>query len=209
MQRSYYTDSIDALDHTSQTGHHYHHAGPYEAALPIRNRHPPSSPLAAVHDSNMEALRATPRENILDSLRSHKPLQGVASIPPGGRDGLGNTMLYQEGSDLMRDSDAAGGPYKRWPGIDYHPADLKGKGEPAYSAHRSKHRSMPVSAVYASAPVSPPSIPRTTEEDGERRTHRHRHHRSLSRQRLTDGFARHFGSVRRHQSKKKPAEEAE
>jgi hypothetical protein len=30
-----------------------------------------------------------------------------------------------------------GGAYKRWPGLDYHPDDVKGKGEPSYSIEKA------------------------------------------------------------------------
>ncbi|RDA85927.1 hypothetical protein CP532_0833 [Ophiocordyceps camponoti-leonardi (nom. inval.)] len=212
--KAYYTDSIDALDSSTPEGHHYHHAGPYEAALPIRNLNPRLSPLAATHASNVEALRATPRQNVLDSLRLHKPIHGVASVPSGGVDGQGNRMEYEEGADIMRDSDAAGGPYKRWPGLDYHPDDLKGKGEPAYTttmARSKKRLSMPVlpsSSSPFTTVTSPPALLTSPEEEeeesNETAAHRegHRHRRSLSRVRLTDGIIRRIGSVRRHCRKK-------
>ncbi|KAF4592152.1 protein kinase [Ophiocordyceps camponoti-floridani] len=141
-----YTDTIDALD---TIGPRYHHSGPYDAALPSRNINATTSPLAAVHDSNMEALRATPRENVIDALSRNVPLQGVASIPPGETDLSGRVMEYAEGADLMREADSAGGAYKRWPGLNYHPDDLKGKGEPDFTTGkhhgRQSHRlSVPI-----------------------------------------------------------------
>lgn len=108
------TDTIDALD---TIGGAYHHGGPYDATLRSRNLNKKYSPVAAVQDSNMEAIRATPRENIMDSLIKHVPLQGTASIPSGARDMRGRIMYYEEGADLMREPDAAGGAYKRWDGI--------------------------------------------------------------------------------------------
>ncbi|KAH0593879.1 hypothetical protein MHUMG1_08201 [Metarhizium humberi] len=127
------TDTIDALD---TIGGAYHHGGPYDATLRSRNLNKKYSPVAAVQDSNMEAIRATPRENIMDSLIKHVPLQGTASIPSGARDMRGRIMYYEEGADLMREPDAAGGAYKRWDGIQYHPDDLKGKGEPSFTLER-------------------------------------------------------------------------
>lgn len=62
----------------------------------------------------MEAIRATPREFIADSLNKHVPLQGTALIPSGARDMSGDVMEYEEGADLMREKDAAGGAYRRW-----------------------------------------------------------------------------------------------
>jgi hypothetical protein len=129
------TDLIDSLDTVGGT---YHHGGPYDATLASRNRNKKYSPLEAVHDSNMEAIKATPREYIQDSLEKHVPLQGTAVIPPGARDLSGKVMQYEEGADLNREPDAKGGPYKRWAGIDYRPDDLKGKGEPSYTFEKEK-----------------------------------------------------------------------
>lgn len=108
------TDTIDALDTVGGT---YHHGGPYDATLASRNLNEKYSPLAAVRDSNMEAIRATPREFIDDSLRKHVPLQGTATVPSGAHDFSGKLMEYTEGADLMREPDAAGGAYKRWEGM--------------------------------------------------------------------------------------------
>lgn len=104
-------DQIDALD---TIGGAYHHGGPYDATLISRNLNKKYSPVAAVQDSNLETLRATPREYIIDSLERHLPLQGTATVPPGGMDLSGRRMSYEEGPDLMREPDAAGGAYKRW-----------------------------------------------------------------------------------------------
>jgi len=104
-------DTIDRLD---MVGGNYHHEGPYDAALLARNTSWESSPIAAVSASNEEALRATPRENIIDALERHRPLEGVANIPPGVPDKLGRILDYEEGADLQRD---AGGDYRRWPGV--------------------------------------------------------------------------------------------
>ncbi|ODA83004.1 hypothetical protein RJ55_01513 [Drechmeria coniospora] len=127
------TDTIDALD---TIGGRYHHGGPYDATLVSRNLDKRYSPVAAVQATNMEALRATPRENIIDSLERHVPLQGTSSIPAGDCDMSGNVMRYNEGADLMREPDAEGGAYKRWAGVNYHPDDLKGKGEPSFTIER-------------------------------------------------------------------------
>jgi hypothetical protein len=108
------TDIIDALDTVGGT---YHHGGPYDATLASRNVDEKYSPLAAVRDSNMEAIKATPREYIQDCLTKHVPLQGTATIPNGAYDMSGNRMLYAEGADLMREPDAPGGAYKRWDGV--------------------------------------------------------------------------------------------
>ena len=110
------TDTIDSLDR-SAVGGSYHHGGPYDATLASRNTNELYSPVAAVHESNMEALKATPREYIIDSLQKHVPLQGTATVPSGGQDMSGNVIEYKEGADLMREPDAPGGPYKRWDGV--------------------------------------------------------------------------------------------
>lgn len=108
-------DSIDRLDPTSQFA--YHHEGPYDAALLARNTSYESSPVAALADSNREALKATPAENIKEALERHKPLDGVAVVPPGERDRLGRVYNYEEGTDMMREGNPEGGAYKQWPGV--------------------------------------------------------------------------------------------
>lgn len=114
-------DTIDVLDKSTQFA--YHHEGPYDATLLSRNLVPKYSPVEAVRGSNEEALKATPKEHIRDALERHMPLQGTAVIPPGEEDFSGRRMSYEEGADLMREPDAAGGAYKRWPDmvlIEYH-----------------------------------------------------------------------------------------
>lgn len=112
-----FTDTIDRLDHTAFGGA-YHHAGPYDAALAGRNTNPLYSPLEAVKDSNTEAIRATPRDYIIDSATKQVPLQGTAGLPPGvPHPRTGEVLDYEEGTDLMREPHAGGGPYKRWPGL--------------------------------------------------------------------------------------------
>lgn len=126
------TDLIDSLDATA-IGGTYHHGGPYDATLANRNINKKYSPVEAVKESNMEALKATPQEFIQDSLTKHVPLQGTAIVPPGMSDFNGRPMEYQEGADLMREDSAPGGPYRRYEGIQYHSHDLKGKGEPGFT----------------------------------------------------------------------------
>lgn len=128
-------DLIDSLDRSMGTA--YHHEGPYDATLISRNTNFKNSPVEAVRDSNIAALRATPRENIRDALDKHVPLQGVATIPPGMAGHDGKPMNYEEGADLMREEDAPGGAYKRWEGMNYHPEDYKGKGEPSFTIERA------------------------------------------------------------------------
>lgn len=102
-------DTIDKLDVIN-----YHHEGPYDAALLARNTSHKSSPVAAVRETNNEALRATPRENIMDSIDRHRPLDGVAAIPPGQTDRFGREYKYEEGDNMMIHN---GANYKRWPGV--------------------------------------------------------------------------------------------
>lgn len=126
-------DTIDALDDVA--GAAYHHSGPYDATLFARNNSS-TGPLGALVDSNAETLRATPHDKIVDSVRGHRPLDGVAAFAPGETDRDGNRYEYSE-SNMMLDSDAPGGAYKRWPGVQYHPEDIKGKGEPSYSVEKA------------------------------------------------------------------------
>ena len=107
-------DLIDRLDNTGMS--QYHHEGPFDAASMARNKHIKHSPIAAVRDSTEEALRATPRENIVDAVRKHRPIEGTANIPPGIPDGFGRVLNYTEGTDLQRD-ELSGGNYRRVPGV--------------------------------------------------------------------------------------------
>ncbi len=106
---------IDRLD-PAIGGRAYHHEGPYDAALMSRNRDPKHAPVKALETSNEEALRATPQENIKDALERHKPLDGVAIVPPGQPDRLGRVYRYQEGDDLMHEPSSGDPGMKRWPG---------------------------------------------------------------------------------------------
>ena len=127
-------DTIDSLD---TVGGGYHHEGPFDATLYTRNTAYRSSPVAAVAESNIEALKATPRDKIVDSVRGHRPLDGVASTPPGQMDRNGQTYNYREGENMMIEHGPDGGAYKRYPGVQYHPDDIKGKSEPSYSIEKA------------------------------------------------------------------------
>ncbi|KAK5172201.1 uncharacterized protein LTR77_003839 [Saxophila tyrrhenica] len=129
-------DSIDKLD-PAVGGIAYHHEGPYDAALMSRNRNPKTAPLGAVENTNQEALKATPRENIKDAVERHKPLDGTAVVPPGEQDRFGRVYQYREGADLMHEGSSGDAGYKRWPGKDYDPEDLKGQSEPGFSLGRA------------------------------------------------------------------------
>lgn len=127
-------DKIDSLDEVN--GGAYHHGGPYDATLFARNNSH-TSPLAALSDSNAEALKATPHEKIVDSVRGHRPLDGVAAYAPGESDRFGHVYNYEQGDNMMIAGNPEGGAYKRWPGLQYHPDDVKGKGEPSYTIEKA------------------------------------------------------------------------
>ena len=129
-------DMIDRLD-PAIGGRAYHHEGPYDAALLSRNLNSKTAPLKALETSNKEALKATPRENIRDAVERHKPLDGVALVPPGEQDRFGRQYNYEEGADLMHEPSSGDPGYKRWPGKDYDPDDLKGESEPNFSLDRA------------------------------------------------------------------------
>lgn len=129
-------DMIDRLD-PAIGGVAYHHEGPYDAALFARNRNDKHAPIKALEDSNREALKATPAENVKDSLERHKPLDGTAFVPPGQTDRFGRKYDYEEGADLMHEGSSGDAGYKRWPGKDYDPDDLKGESEPTFGIDRA------------------------------------------------------------------------
>ena len=126
-------DSIDKLDEVGAT---YHHGGPYDATLYARNNSK-DSPLQALRDSNSEALKATPQEKIVDSLKGHRPLDGTAAYAPGEMGRNGHVYEYEQGENMMTDLNPGGGAYKRWPGVQYHRDDIKAKGEPSYSLEKA------------------------------------------------------------------------
>ena len=49
----------------------------------------------------------------------------------------GQVYDYEQGDNMMIEGDPEGGPYKRWPGVEYHPDDVKGKGEPSYTIEKA------------------------------------------------------------------------
>nr|POF26020.1 hypothetical protein CFP56_22168 [Quercus suber] len=128
-------DLVDRLD-PAIGGRAYHHEGPFDAALLARNTDPKTAPINALETSNAEALKATPRENVRDAVEQHKPLDGVAVVPPGGADRLGRTYNYEEGADVMHERGEDEG-YKRWAGETYDKEDLKGQSEPGFSLDRA------------------------------------------------------------------------
>lgn len=108
-------DTIDRLD-PAIGGRAYHHEGPYDAASLARNRDPKHAPVAALETTNSEAIRATPQENVKDSIERHMPLDGTAVVPPGEPDRLGRTYDYEEGTDMMREAMNSEPGYKRYGG---------------------------------------------------------------------------------------------
>lgn len=108
-------DTVDRLD-PAIGGRPYHHEGPYDAALLARNTSYKSSPVAALESTNAEALKATPQENIRNAVERHRPLEGVADVPPGVQDRFGRTYQYEEGADLLHEDGGDGPGYKRWAG---------------------------------------------------------------------------------------------
>ncbi|OTA06791.1 hypothetical protein A9Z42_0075510 [Trichoderma parareesei] len=107
-------DTIDRLDTSGPNGMPmFHHGGPFDAVLPSRNFDPRTSPMFALSGSLAEALRATPQEYIQDCLEQGIPLQGTATIPSGQLDYEGNRMEYEEGSNLVRDSDSIAVSYQQ------------------------------------------------------------------------------------------------
>ncbi|PSR82778.1 hypothetical protein BD289DRAFT_436846 [Coniella lustricola] len=138
-QKVFVPDTIDRLDDTAFGGY-YHHGGPYDATRPSFNRNHKLSPIAATNEGNKAAWEATPREAQMDALLKGRPLDGVGIVPPGERAMNGQVMDYEEGEDLMRQMSPGGGAYKRWPGIQYDPNDLKGKGMPGYTIDEERKR---------------------------------------------------------------------
>jgi len=102
-------DLVDSLD-GSPFGQ-YHHEGPFDATLASRNQNPYTAPVAAVAESNAQALNATAPEHIRDAVNGHRPLDGVAEYPPGEADASGRTYNYRE-TNLMTDEGGDLGKYK-------------------------------------------------------------------------------------------------
>jgi len=109
-------DSIDKLDPTINKVP-YHHEGPYDAASFARNQDRQTAPIAALAESNREALKAVAPENVKDSLDKGKPLDGFATVPPGEQDQLGHVYNYEEGDNQMFEGRPDGGQYKRYDGV--------------------------------------------------------------------------------------------
>lgn len=61
---------------------------------------PKVSPVAALTESNAAALAATSPEKIRAAIEGHRPLEGVAEVPPGEVDRKGRRYDYRE-TNLM------------------------------------------------------------------------------------------------------------
>ncbi|KAF8456205.1 hypothetical protein BGX38DRAFT_67976 [Terfezia claveryi] len=127
LRKAVPADTIDSLDRSFFGNGTYHHEGPYDATLASRQI-PGYAPIDAVKYTNAQALAATPRANIIDSLTRKVPLQGVGMVPPGVVGPGGQKFDYEE-EDIQRSQGKLG----RWPGIEYLDADIKGKGEPSFT----------------------------------------------------------------------------
>ncbi|KAM5436907.1 hypothetical protein McanMca71_002024 [Microsporum canis] len=110
-------DLIDKMDTVSEL---YHHEGPYDAAARERNIFPDQAPMQALQYSTAEALRATPHDMIIDSIRERRPLDGVATLPPGSRDMSGRVLNYKEGANMMVEDR---GNFQRHPGAKFENGD--------------------------------------------------------------------------------------
>lgn len=108
IRRAIPPDTIDTLDVSFLGYGSYHHEGPYDATLASRQV-PGYAPLDAVKYTNSQALAATPRANIIDSLTRNVPLQGVAMIPSGAVGPGGQIFDYEE-DDIMSTQE-------RWYGV--------------------------------------------------------------------------------------------
>ena len=194
-------DTVDVLDDSMPN---YHHEGPYDAALLVRNTSYTSSPVAALKLTNEEALKATPDAKIKDSLNDHRPLDGTAIVPPGHRDAFGQLYDYEEGTDLMREP---GADYKRWPGVKYLPEDLKGKGEPSYSIEKALKEHDQLRPGYGGDDheIELAERPKPTDEPNDAHAsgatygewERERQRSSKHSRKVSDGIKRRVGSLQR------------
>ena len=210
-------DTVDALD---TVGGGYHHQGPFDATLFARNNSARVSPIVAVTGSNAEALRATPREKVMDSVQGHRPLDGVAAYPPGAADRNGHVYKYQEGENMMVEGAPEGGAYRRWPGVQYLPEDVKGKGEPSYSVEKAlKEHNASGPGKQTSGDIEMTSRPRSSRTGARRSPELYRHNsvgatdpsshntgwgdsepgvsRTGGSRRLSGGIKRRIGSIRK------------
>lgn len=145
-------DTIDSLDGSFFGDGTYHHEGPYDATLASRQV-PGYAPIDAVKYTNAQALAATPRANIMDSLARKVPLQGIGMVPPGVIGPGGQIFDYEE-EDIQRSQGRLG----RWPGVEYLDADIKGKGQPSFTIEEQEkalkaQRKLEKGGVYDGVPL--------------------------------------------------------
>ena len=118
------------MDESVAPEYQQHNEGPFDAASYAENynrNYRRYAPIDALKESNQLTLDATPLGNIEDCLVQHRPLEGVASVPPGTIDigSGGRPMEYQEENLLQN--------LGRWEGvIDYYPDDSRGRGVEHY-----------------------------------------------------------------------------
>lgn len=190
-------DGVDQLDEAAAGGA-YHHSGPYDATLWARNNSYTSSPVQAVASTNEQTIKATPKEKLIDSLERHRPLDGVAAYAPGEVDPNGHEYRYEPGENMMTDLNPQGGAYKRWPGIQYHPDDIKGKGEPSYSVEKAlkKHDDSPENGVEMSDRSGSGSLGQALRSEGYEAEDGMRRRDSLTK-RLSGGLKKRIGSLKK------------
>jgi len=111
LRKAVPADIIDSLDGSFFGDGIYHHEGPYDATLASRQI-PGYAPIDAVKYTNAQALAATPRASLIDSLTRKVPLQGVGMVPPGMVGPAGQRFDYEE-DDIQRSQGGLG----RWPGV--------------------------------------------------------------------------------------------
>ncbi|BFZ63528.1 hypothetical protein YB2330_004653 [Saitoella coloradoensis] len=109
------SDQIDMLDSSlyplaKKGARPLHHSGPYDAAMK-------PEVLEATALGNQLALEATPRQNIVEAIQNHVPLDGTAAIPPG----VGG-MTYTE-QDIEQDEGLG-----QYPGVTYDSRDTERRG---------------------------------------------------------------------------------
>ena len=84
-------------------------------------------PLDALTESNAATLAATPKGNIQDSVEGHRPLDGVASVPPGTT-AVGSDVPMSYVEDNLEHG------VGRWEGIvDYYDEDTRARGKTHYT----------------------------------------------------------------------------
>ncbi|KAK9480326.1 hypothetical protein V1514DRAFT_326078 [Lipomyces japonicus] len=112
------TDVIDRLDQSHNNP--YHHEGPFDAALPSRNKGP-NAPLDAVARTNLLAMAAIAPGSLADAINNHNPIDNVAVFKSGvPAPGLPNGLEYPEEDSFIDPlHDFIDIHAQVWPGNDY------------------------------------------------------------------------------------------